>query len=221
MENRHFLERAVTHLAGEEGIRQFLDVGTGIPTRPYLHEIAGRHHADARTVYVDNDPFVVVHARALMTAQPPAAVGYLHADLRRPHTITSAADLRTTLDLDEPVDVLLVAVLHFLAEVDQPAAVVAELVDALPAGSHVVMSHATFDSVPEPVADALGALADPEAGHGPFHARPRHQVCDLIAGLDPVGPGLVSITEWRPDLAPKPRAGFAEAAFYGVVACKR
>ncbi|GAA2553953.1 hypothetical protein GCM10010435_25450 [Winogradskya consettensis] len=149
IENRQFLSRAVTHLTRDAGIRQFLDIGTGLPSADNTHEVAQAIAPDARIVYVDNDPLVLTHARALLTGTPAGATAYLHADLREPERILADPQLAEVLDLTQPVALMLVAVLHFVAESDDPYAKVAHLLDALPTG-------------PEPRHQRL---------HGPGHPR--------------------------------------------------
>lgn len=218
-ENRRYLQRVVTYLAGECGIRQFLDIGTGLPAEPYLHDIAAHYRPDMRVLYVDNDEMVAAWSRAWLTrAQPPATSKFLHADVRHPDTITGADELASFFDLDQPIGLLMIAVLHFLADTDQPAAIVAELAAALAPGSYVALSHATLDPLPEEVSANVTGLADPAGGNGAFHPRTRHQVCELLAGLDLVEPGLVSIVDWRPDLPPGPEAGVDDVACFGAVA---
>jgi hypothetical protein len=142
-ENRGFLQRAVTFLTKEVGIRQFLDIGTGLPTANNTHEVAQAIAPESRIVYVDNDPLVLVHARALLTSSPQGATAYLDADLRDSHRIL--AEVRGTLDFSQPIAVMLVAILHFIPDEADPYGIVARLVDALPSGSYLVMSHATGD----------------------------------------------------------------------------
>src|SRR3982751_414333 len=140
--NRAFLGRAVRHLAADAGIRQFLDIGTGLPTADNTHEVAQRVAPDARIVYVDNDPMVMAHARALLTSTPAGETRYLEEDLRNPAKILDQAEI---LDLTKPVGLILVAVVHFLADQDEARTIVRTLLDALPSGSHLVMSCATTD----------------------------------------------------------------------------
>jgi hypothetical protein len=220
IENRRFLRRAVSYLAEHRGIRQFLDIGTGLPAAPDVHEIAEQHHRDARVVYVDSDPLVMVHARALMIATPPAATAYIEADLRDPDRILTNPELAAVLDLREPVGLLLVAVLHFLSDTDDPGDIVAELMDALPAGSCLVLSHATYDPLPAATANQLRGLTGRDDRHGAFHPRSREQVAAIVTGFDPVPPGLVPVTDWRPHQHPHPQAPFSQAATYAIVAAK-
>lgn len=217
LENRRFLRRAVTYLAAEAGIRQFLDIGTGFPVSPNVHELAQAVAPGTRVVYVDNDPVVVVHAQALMTSTPQGATSYLQADLRHPEAILTHPALAGTLDLTQPVALLLIAVLHFLDDHDDPYGVVARLVDALPPGSYVALSHATFDPLPADIVQRAAALAG-TGGHGTFRPRSRDEVARFLFGLEPCPPGLVPIVHWRPDRTPEPKASVEDTAVYGAVA---
>src|SRR5215218_10011905 len=145
LENRRFMCRVVRFLARELGIRQFLDIGTGIPTSPNVHEVVQAVDPASRVVYVDNDPIVLVHARALLTSSPEGATAYIDADLREPEKILNHPDLLRTLDLSQPTGLLLVAILHFIMDADDPYGVVGRLVGAMPSGSHLVVSHVTAD----------------------------------------------------------------------------
>jgi hypothetical protein len=147
-ENRAFMGRAVRFLAEEAGIRQFLDIGTGLPATGSVHEIAQAVAPAARVVYVDNDPLVLAHARALLSSSPEGKTAYVHADLRDPAAILANRAVRAVLDFDQPVAVMLVAVLHFILDEDQPARIVATLLDSLPPGSYLVASHGTTEHDP-------------------------------------------------------------------------
>jgi SAM-dependent methyltransferase len=195
--NRAFLARVARFLAAECGIRQFLDIGTGLPAPHSTHEVAQAIAPDCRIVYVDSDPLVLVHARALLTSTRQGSCDYLEADLR--DTPTILAGVAQTLDLTRPVAVLLLAVLHFIADADGPAAIVAALARQLAPGSFVVISHLTGDFAPGPVSagvEAYNALI-------PTTLVPRtySQVSGLFAGLPMVPPGVVPLTEWRPVLS--------------------
>ena len=144
--NRAFLGRAVRYLAEEEGIDQFLDIGSGLPTKDNVHQVAQRANPQARVVYVDNDPLVLVHARAMLTSSPEGRTAYLDADLREPRAILDDPELTGVLDFSQPVGLLLVAVLHFIRDDDNPREILATLIDALAPGSFVVASHATYSS---------------------------------------------------------------------------
>ena len=218
VENRLFLRRAVAFLAAEAGVREFLDIGTGFPASPNVHEVAQHIAPTSRVVYVDNDPMVVVHARALMTSAPQGATAYLQADLRHPDTILTSPDLTTTLDLTRPVGLLLVAVLHFLDDTDHPHTAVARLVHALPPGSYLALSHTTLDPLPPDTRQRITDLTNPDSGNGPFRPRTRNEVASFLTGLDLVDPGLVPVVQWRPDQQPRPHASVADTATYAAVA---
>jgi hypothetical protein len=147
-ENRKFLARAVNYLAGEAGIRQFLDIGTGLPSASNTHDVAQRIAPESRVVYADNDPIVLAHARALLSSVPEGRTTYIQADLREPDKILADPVVRDTLDFDRPVALMLIAVLPFLADSDDPAGVVATLLAALPPGSYLAASHGTADFNP-------------------------------------------------------------------------
>ncbi|SNT46721.1 S-adenosyl methyltransferase [Actinacidiphila glaucinigra] len=206
--NRDFLRRAVNHIAGETGIRQFLDIGTGLPTQENVHQIAQRIVPDARVVYVDNDPVVLAHARALLTSGPEGRTDYIDADLRDPAAILR--DAAGTLDLAEPVALVLVAVLHFVED-DEAYGIVKHLVDALPSGSHVVLSHLTSDLNAEQIAKVAKTYKD--RGFS-FVLREHAEVLRFITdnGLEIVEPGLVPVHHWRPDNADDTLAAHADAS---------
>jgi hypothetical protein len=217
-ENRRFVRRVVHHLATECGITQFLDIGVGMPAAPNVHQIAEAAHPPARVVYVDHDPVVAAHARALLTGVGPGRREFVLGDLRRPETILDDPVLRRTLWPDRPVGLLLFAVLHFVTGDEEAHAAVRQLVAAMPPGSHVALSHVTFDHMPAVVAARLTALSAPGAGHGPFRARTKAEVAGFVDGLDLLEPGLVSIADWHTDRVPVAEANPADAAAYGVVA---
>ncbi|MDO3704431.1 SAM-dependent methyltransferase [Micromonospora sp. C28SCA-DRY-2] len=220
LENRRFLQRAVGHLAREAGIRQFLDIGTGIPTADNTHEVAQAVAPESRVVYVDNDPIVLAHARALLTSSAEGATAYLDADLRGPERILAHPDLRRTIDLTRPVGLMLVAILHFVPDSDDPWGVVGRLLDALPAGSYLAASHATADHLPPEVAAEARAAGRAGGPHGLIALRSRAEVARFFTGLDLVEPGLTSVAEWRADGEPRPRPSAAEVSMYGAVARK-
>src|SRR5436190_1249554 len=147
-ENRAFLRRVVRYLAGEAGIRQFLDIGTGIPTSPNVHEVAQSVAPDARIVYVDNDPMVLAHARALLTSSPQGFTEYIDADIRDVESLLASPRLRSTIDLDRPVGLLLIAIMHFVGDDDDPYGIARRLLAALPSGSYLALSHLTGDFDP-------------------------------------------------------------------------
>ena len=195
--NRAFLARVVRYLAGECGIRQFIDIGPGLPAPASTHEIAQRIAPRSRIVYVDNDPLVLVHARALLTSTPQGSCDYIEADLR--DTAAVLAGARQTLDFSHPIAVLLLAVLHFVPDAAGPAAIVAALSRRLAPGSYVAISHLTGDAAPGPVAAGVAVYNSlvPTA----VTPRSHTQVSALFGGLPLVPPGVVPLTEWRSSIA--------------------
>jgi hypothetical protein len=190
--NRAFLGRAVHFLAAEAGIRQFLDIGTGIPTASNTHEVAQHAAPDSRVVYVDNDPIVLAHARALLTSDPPGATDYIDADLRNTGVILAQA--ARTLDFSRPVAVMLVGILQCIPDEDDPRGIVAALMDAVPPGSYLAVSHPAADVYAQ--ARAGAALLN-EGLASPIIFRTRAAVARFFDGLELVEPGLVSISQWR------------------------
>ncbi|MFE1948923.1 SAM-dependent methyltransferase [Streptomyces sp. NPDC059524] len=190
--NRDFMRRAVLHLTRDHGLRQFLDIGTGLPTRPNVHEIAQGVDPSARVVYVDHDPVVLAHARALLSGGPEGRTAYLDADLRDPAAILKGA--RDTLEWDRPVALGLAAVLHFVPE-PEASTITAELTAALPSGSAVFLSHLTADLNPDTILPGLKATGMP------FTLRSRAEVLRFLTdnGLEPVEPGVVPVHHWHPD----------------------
>ena len=192
--NRRYLRRAVTHLAGNVGIDQFLDLGSGIPTSGNVHEIAQGVNPSARVVYVDADAVTVAHGAAMLAEVPNT--GILHADLRDPRSVLDSDVVAAHLDLSRPVAVLMVAVLHFVPDADDPAAIVAAYRDAAAAGSHLVISHATHDYHPETMRRAEGVYT--RASHS-MNFRGRAEIQGLLGGYDLLEPGLVDVILWRPE----------------------
>ncbi|GIF14249.1 SAM-dependent methyltransferase [Actinoplanes teichomyceticus] len=213
LENRRFLQRAVRHLT-RAGIHQFLDIGTGLPTADNTHEVAQAIEPAARVVYADNDPLVLAHARALLTSSPQGATAYLDADLRQPARILTDPVLRDTLDLDEPVALMLVAILHFIRDDEDPRRIIEELVDALAPGSCLVASHATWDHLS---ADVIAGL-QPNNADQRFRPRSRSEFAALLDGFALLEPGIVSVARWRPDAPPETRPSDADVSCYGAVA---
>jgi hypothetical protein len=216
VENRKFLRRAVHMLAAEAGIRQFLDIGTGLPTRPNVHEVAQQVAPESRVVYVDNDPIVLVHARALLTSSAAGVTAYVDADLRRPQDILSDSDVRGTLDFNRPMALMLVAVMHFITDDMDPYGIVERLVAAMPPGSFLVMSNGTLDLLPPDVAASLRAAFE-RSGEAAA-PRTRNEFARFFAGLDLVEPGIVPVIDWRPDDDPALRPAAADAAVYAGMA---
>ena len=212
VQNRLFLGRVVRYLTAEAGISQFLDIGTGLPTADNTHNVAQHINPTARIVYVDNDPLVLVHARALLTSNPHGRTAYLHADLRDPQRILTDPALATTLDMAEPVAVLLIAVLHFLPDDQIAYTAVKALMDAMPAGSYLAISHATDQLLPAATAEAL------RGNDSGFASRDHRKVTGFFDGLDLIPPGVTVISQWRnPDTeAPPP----GHVSVYGGLARK-
>jgi hypothetical protein len=214
-ENRAFLGRAVRFLSAEAGISQFLDIGTGLPTTNNVHEVAQAVTPSSRVVYADNDPLVLAHARALLTSSPEGRTAYIHADLRDPQSILSDPSVLEVLDFGQPIALMLVAVLHFVPDEFNPAQVMATLIDALPPGSYLVASHITGEHDAE--GPATGARAYRAAGL-PAQLRDSGQFARLaFSGLDLVPPGVVLVSEWRPE-GGRPLPTPAEVSWYGGVA---
>jgi hypothetical protein len=194
--NRAFLGRAVRYLVAEAGIRQFLDIGTGIPTAGNTHEVAQAIAPETRVVYVDYDPIVLAHARALLTSSEAGATEYIDADLRDPTIILSqAAEL---LDFTEPVAVTLLAILHAIPDSDDPYAIVARVMDAVPPGSYLAISHLGVEFISEETRRGLEDTSR-RASQQQYTHRGREQVARFFEGTDLVAPGLVPVEEWRPD----------------------
>src|SRR5580700_5331216 len=192
--NRAFLVRATSFLAREAGIRQFLDVGTGMPTNNNIHEVAQSIAPDARIVYVDHDPIVLSHARALLTSAPEGATDYIEADLREPEKIL--AEAAHTLDFSRPVAIMLIAVLHLIVDRDDPYDLVSQLVNAVTPGSYVVISHAASDIDTGAMISMANRLNELMAQQS--MPRTHREVACFFAGLDLLEPGLVRVPEWRP-----------------------
>jgi O-methyltransferase involved in polyketide biosynthesis len=210
--NRAFLARAVRFLAGQ-GIRQFLDIGTGIPTANNTHEVAQRIAPDSRIVYVDNDPVVLSHAKALLKSTPEGVCAYLDADLRDPDAILAAA--AQTLDFGQPVAVMLIAVMHFVGDDAQASAIMRRLTAACVPGSYVALSHAASDIDATQMAEMIRRLNESTAEKTTL--RDRAGVTRLFDGLEPVEPGVIRAAEWRPDTDLE---AASPAALWGGVARK-
>jgi hypothetical protein len=193
--NRGFLARAVRYLAAKEGVRQFLDVGTGLPSANNVHEVAQSVAPESRVVYVDNDPIVLVHARALLTSSPEGETGYLDADIKDPDAILAGA--AGLLDFSKPVGVMLVAVLHMLRDDEAPRAIVDRFMAAVPPGSFLAMSHLASDVQQDTMAE-MGRRLN-ESMTQQLTMRSRAQVTRFFDGLTLVDPGVVLTHEWRPD----------------------
>jgi O-methyltransferase involved in polyketide biosynthesis len=212
--NRQFLARAIGYLVTEAGVRQFLDIGTGLPTADNTHEIAQRLLPASRIVYVDNDPLVLAHARALLTSSPGGVTDYLDADLRDTDQILEQA--AQTLDFTRPVAVILLAILHYIPDLEECRRVMDRLTEAVPSGSFVVMSHAASDIDADQMAEMIRRMNE-YMGDTTHVGRTRDTVAEFFAGLDLVEPGVVKVTEWRPE---SEQAAKGPTSLWGGVAQK-
>jgi O-methyltransferase involved in polyketide biosynthesis len=205
--NRMFLGRAIKYLAAQEGICQFIDIGTGLPTMNNVHEVAQSIHPKSRVVYFDYDPVVVTHAQALLATNEHVTVHA--ADLRQPEDILMLAG--ESIDFDEPVAILLVAILHFIRDDENPCGIVSILRDAMPSGSYLVVTHVTADGIAaEDVQQAREVYSDATA---PVVHRSLEEVTRFFRGLDVISPGVVAVNKWRPSLSDLPSR--ARTIFYG------
>ncbi|MCO5969034.1 SAM-dependent methyltransferase [Actinoallomurus soli] len=203
--NREFLQRAVRYVA-DAGVDQFLDLGSGLPTQGNVHEIARAVHRHARVVYVDHDPVVVAHGQALLSSDERTAT--VRADLRDPEAVLNDPRTRRLIDFDRPVGLLIVAVLHFVPDEEDPAGLVRRYRDALAPGSHVILSHAAIEEQRN-----LDVSTAYRGANAPFIARTRDQVAAFLDGMDVVEPGVVHLGEWRPTRVEKPlTAGWTAVA---------
>jgi hypothetical protein len=193
--NRKFLTRAVRYLTGEAGIRQFLDVGTGIPAASNTHEVAQHEAPDSRIVYVDNDPIVLLHAQALLKSTPQGACDYIQADLRDPAKILAAAE--KTLDFGRPMALMLLAILQFIPAGEDPYALVSQLLAALPSGSYLVISHPTDDFNPNRQGESIERYNEKVVDQATL--RGEDGTRRFFDGLDLIEPGVVPVSQWRPD----------------------
>jgi hypothetical protein len=189
---RAFLKRSVRYLAGEAGIRQFLDIGTGLPTADNTHQVAQAVAPESRIVYVDNDPLVLVHARALLTSAPEGKCDYIEADVHDPETIVREA--ARTLDFSQPVALMLLAIVHFILDDAQARAVVKRLVDAMPSGSYMAMVHAVHSPATDAAIEQWNAVGTPK-----MCARSEEEIRRFFDGLELLEPGLVPVASWRPE----------------------
>ena len=193
--SRAFLKRSVRYLAGEAGVRQFLDVGTGLPTFDNTHEVAQRVAPDARVVYVDNDPLVLVHARALLVGTPEGHTAYIDADLHDPDRILTEAG--TTLDFAAPIAIIFSGVLGHVPDTEEARGIVKRLLDAAPSGSYLAINDGTSEDVVDKADKAAEEYA--ETGAVPYNNRTPEEIASFFAGLELVEPGVVSVPLWRPD----------------------
>ncbi|MFE4964573.1 SAM-dependent methyltransferase [Streptomyces sp. NPDC056660] len=210
--NRGFLQRAVRHVV-DSGVRQILDVGTGLPTSPNVHEIAQKAAPDVRVAYVDNDPIVKAHGDALLNRAGTTSI--VLADLRDPRSVVEHPEVRRIIDFDQPVALFLVAILHFIRDAEEPERIVATLRDALPAGSFLVLSHATDDFAD----DRSEAQAVYNSATATMNLRPRARIEQFFDGFELVEPGVIQVPFWRPDATPP--EGSQDIGFYGGVAVKK
>ena len=208
--NREFLGRAVRYLVTEAGVRQFLDIGTGIPSANNTHEVAQATAAESRVVYVDNDPIVMLHAQALLTGSAPGVTDYLEKDLRDPGSIL--AEAARTLDFSQPVAIMLIAILHFLSDDEHPYEIVNSLMDAAAPGSFLVVSHLASDIFPEELAAFANDFNARSAEK--VTLRNHDEVARFFTGLDLVEPGVVEVSKWRP--RSELEAAAANAVWCGV-----
>ncbi|WP_369191177.1 SAM-dependent methyltransferase [Streptomyces sp. R08] len=195
--DRDFLGRAVRFLTVERGVRQFLDIGTGLPTVDNTHEIAQRVAPDARIVYVDNDPLVLIHARTLLTSTPEGVTDYIDADVHDPESIVRRA--AGTLDFDRPVAVMMLGILNFILDTEDARDVIRKVMSAVPSGSYLVLTHPTFDADLGGEGNVPAMAFWNENATPPITARSREAVAAFFEGLDLLDPGLVPCSRWRPD----------------------
>jgi hypothetical protein len=195
-QNRAFMHRAARYLAAERGVWQFLDIGTGIPTSPNLHEVVQSVTPRARVVYVDNDPIVLTHSRALHTSHPEGRTAYIHGDLRAPEEILADPDLIATLDLTRPVALTLVAVVHWLHREHDPHDIVARLLGALAPGSFLTLTHVTDDFEQDAISEISAMFA---RSGSDVNAVGKDEVIRFFDGLELVEPGVQLVHRWRPD----------------------
>ncbi|MDX6361593.1 SAM-dependent methyltransferase [Streptomyces sp. NPDC058274] len=211
--NRAFMRRAV-RFAVDEGITQFLDIGSGIPTFGNVHEVAQTVSPGAHVVYVDHDPVAVAHSQAVLQGNENADV--VAADLRKPREILASPQVQRLIDLNRPVALLLVAILHFVEDADDPYSAVAELRDALAPGSLLVLTHASYEGIPLPPERAEGTVDVYKSIRSPLIMRSREDIARFFEGYDMVEPGLVPMPDWRPDTASEEEDPYSYSGFAGV-----
>ncbi|WP_329126502.1 SAM-dependent methyltransferase [Streptomyces sp. NBC_01465] len=211
--NRAFMRRAV-RFAADEGVSQFLDIGSGIPTFGNVHEVAQAADPESRVVYVDHDPVAVAHSQAVLEGNDRARI--VAADLRKPQEILDSPEVAELLDLDRPVALLLVSVLHFIEESDDPYSAVAHLRDALAPGSLLILCHASYETIPVPQEQAGGAVDLYNNIRNPLVMRTHEEIGGFFDGFDLVEPGLVTMPDWRPEAPVDQEDPFAFAGFAGV-----
>jgi O-methyltransferase involved in polyketide biosynthesis len=211
-ENRRFVGRAVKYLVENTGIRQFIDLGSGLPTAENVHQVAQRHDPLARVVYVDHDPIVLVYGQALLDKDERTAV--IHGDIREPEAVLNDPGTRALIDFDEPVAVLAVAVMHFIGDEENPAGIMETLRASVPSGSHFVLSHATADLAPEA---AWGVQKAYRAQGVPLTLRSKEQFAPFFDGLEPVEPGIQVVSDWHSTVPEDKRPSHADVSWYGGI----
>ncbi|MEU6572484.1 SAM-dependent methyltransferase [Streptomyces sp. NPDC046805] len=215
---REFMHRATRWFAAQ-GIRQFLDIGTGIPTEPNLHQVAQREAPESRVVYVDHDPIVLAHADALLRSAPEGRTAYLHGDVYAPEHILGSPELERTLDLSQPVALSMNALFHFIPDEDDPVGIIRRMIKPLAPGSYLSLTHGTADFLdPEAAARARAVY---QKGGIPAVTRNKTEFEALFAGLEPVEPGIVPAYRWHPDGPPRKDETDETTSIYGGVAIKR
>ena len=214
--NRGVMRRMTAYLAAEAGLRQFLDIGSGLPTSPNMHEIAQRIGPGSRVAYVDNDPIVLAHSRPLLVSTPEGACAYIDADARNPEMILADPRLTATIDLSQPVALMLFGILHFLPDSDDPQSVVARYLEALPSGSYLAIQHPTTDFYPP----GVGSQSAYRGAGIPFQYRSKDEFARFLDGLELVDPGITPMAEWRPELEPGPQPSPSQAGAYAALARK-
>jgi hypothetical protein len=216
-ENRKFMHRVTRFLAQEAGIRQFLDIGTGIPTRPNVHEVAQSVAPQSRVVYVDNDPIVLTLSEGLSSSTPEGRTEYIEADMRDPAAILASPQFAGTIDLSRPVALTVIAIVHLVMDEDDPVGIVRRLLEPLPSGSYLAMSIGTADFAPEEV----GRVGREYAARGmPMRLRTLAEARPYFDGLELVDPGIVQVHRWRPDGEVDPAVTDDQIAMYVAVARK-
>jgi len=212
--DRQLLARAVRYLAAEQGIRQFLDIGTGLPTVDNTHEVAQNIAPESRIVYVDNDPLVLAHAHALLMSTPEGACDYIDADVHDPGAIVAHA--ATTLDFSQPVAIMMLGIVNFVIDTAQAQQIIRQLADALPSGSYLTISHPTTEVDAAPMIAAVEYWN--QQGSAPMTLRTREEILTFFDGMDLVDPGLVTCSRWRP--APVAVGEITDVTHFGGVALK-
>ena len=214
-QNRALMRRMTAYLA-RAGVRQFLDIGTGLPTSPNVHEVAQSIEPTSRVVYVDNDPIVLAHARALLASGPEGACAYIDADARDPDKILAHQKLRDTLELSEPVALMFFGIMQFIPDDVGPHAIITRLLGALPSGSYLAIQQPTADFYPP----GVSAQAAYQRAGIPFQYRTREQFAAFLDGLEIVEPGITVMADWHPDDDPRSGASVTDSPAYAALARK-